>query len=629
MYRGESTDEARAWPTALEHKIRVHLGVVFHRLLAAESVHLKVAVEEVSQANDSLGVPVQPIDPFGYRRSGHPDYPKELIADVEGHKVSLQCHIWPGRSDLTGFRIGGAKGEEHQGFFVYRIDRLLQVGGWAGIATASTSRQLARVVLDDSDVTGRFVTMNSEKQGLRFDPVFSEALSRTRADDGTTFVARLKKLWDEDFHPVMLTRAGGEAMPPDFDSLREHIAEAYAAMSVDGDPILIVNSNKQITEQQRKLDFEEDDVWRILVGGAQLSRGFTTEGLTISYYRRKTFRADTLMQAGRWFGFRPGYQDLVRLYIRRDAVVDLYEAFEALLMDEEAFREEVRQYEGFDENGIPIIEPRQVPPLVSQHLPWPRPTARNKMWNAVIESKATALQFRDLYGLPPREDRDSLQSNLTEVGLPLLNKATEPITLSYEIPNASSGRVEARCGLIDAALFRSLTEKMHRHPDYREHVDPVMRFMDKAIEDGRLRDLLVVWPQARKRVQWVDLPELSPSPAPVVVRNRRPGRIDFIGSDAKHRAAALPVTRGEDIAGMGASQTRGAIPAYLVDDRPVEPSSGERLGRLQDPGALIVLFSLASPERATPRKRDLIQWTVRAKSAESEVSVSGDRVTEG
>ena len=57
------------------------------------------------------------------------------------------------------------------------------------------------------------------------------------------------------------------------------------------------------------------------------------------------------MQAGRWFGFRPGYQDLVRLYIRRDPQVDLYEAFEALLMDEEAFRAELSQYAGFDEDG--------------------------------------------------------------------------------------------------------------------------------------------------------------------------------------------------------------------------------------------------------------------------------------
>ena len=131
-------------------------------------------------------------------------------------------------------------------------------------------------------------------------------------------------------------------------------------MTVDGDPVLVVNSDKAITANQRKLDFEADRVWRILVGGTQLSRGFTVEGLTVSYFRRRTAQADTLMQAGRWFGFRPGYQDLVRLYIRRDHTVDLYEAFEALLLDEEAFREELRQYEGYDDDGRPLVEPRQI-----------------------------------------------------------------------------------------------------------------------------------------------------------------------------------------------------------------------------------------------------------------------------
>ena len=57
------------------------------------------------------------------------------------------------------------------------------------------------------------------------------------------------------------------------------------------------------------------------------------EGLTVSYYRRRTRQAATMMQMGRWFGFRAGYKDLVRLYIGRNEqdrtmYLDLYEAFE-------------------------------------------------------------------------------------------------------------------------------------------------------------------------------------------------------------------------------------------------------------------------------------------------------------
>ena len=53
----------------------------------------------------------------------------------------------------------------------------------------------------------------------------------------------------------------------------------------------------------------------IAIGGDKLSRGLTLEGLTVSYYLRASKMYDTLMQMGRWFGYRPGYLDLCRLYI--------------------------------------------------------------------------------------------------------------------------------------------------------------------------------------------------------------------------------------------------------------------------------------------------------------------------
>ena len=53
----------------------------------------------------------------------------------------------------------------------------------------------------------------------------------------------------------------------------------------------------------------------IAIGGNKLSRGLTLEGLSVSYYLRSSKMYDTLMQMGRWFGYRPGYPDLCRLYI--------------------------------------------------------------------------------------------------------------------------------------------------------------------------------------------------------------------------------------------------------------------------------------------------------------------------
>lgn len=56
----------------------------------------------------------------------------------------------------------------------------------------------------------------------------------------------------------------------------------------------------------------------IAIGGDKLSRGLTLEGLSVSYYLRASKMYDTLMQMGRWFGYRPGYVDLCRLFISRE-----------------------------------------------------------------------------------------------------------------------------------------------------------------------------------------------------------------------------------------------------------------------------------------------------------------------
>ncbi|MFJ1543575.1 Z1 domain-containing protein [Streptomyces sp. NPDC088246] len=157
-----------------------------------------------------------------------------------------------------------------------------------------------------------------------------------------------------------------------------------------GGPVIVVNGDTERDYAQPDLDFDRTHrVWKTLVGGTKLSRGFTVEGLTVTYYRRTTQQADTLMQMGRWFGFRPGYRDLVRLYIGREEpmgkskTVDLHEAFEAICRDEETFRSQLSRYAELVD-GKPQVTSAQIPPLMSQHLPWIKPSARNKMFNTEL-----------------------------------------------------------------------------------------------------------------------------------------------------------------------------------------------------------------------------------------------------
>ncbi|MBW8172947.1 ATP-binding protein [Ornithinimicrobium sp. Arc0846-15] len=187
VFHGHSDEDAISWLKHSQTRVMTHLAVTFHRLIEQDSLSIDIVIADESRAHDANPTPVFPIDPFGYRPSGHPSYPKDLLVQLPSGQVKLTCHIWPAKSDITGFRIGNKPGEQFQGFYVYRHDRLLQLGGWGQVVTASSDRQLARVIIDDPQAIGSLVTMNPEKSGLRFDPAFGEAVEAARADDGITF----------------------------------------------------------------------------------------------------------------------------------------------------------------------------------------------------------------------------------------------------------------------------------------------------------------------------------------------------------------------------------------------------------------------------------------------------------
>jgi len=98
--------------------------------------------------------------------------------------------------------------------------------------------------------------------------------------------------------------------PVDFDGVLNHLIAA-----VNGIEIVCANSESKFT-----LDYSNEPKQYIVVGGNRLSRGFTLEGLTVNYFVRDTNYADSLLQMGRWFGYRPGYLDCCKLFTTSDTV---------------------------------------------------------------------------------------------------------------------------------------------------------------------------------------------------------------------------------------------------------------------------------------------------------------------
>ena len=84
--------------------------------------------------------------------------------------------------------------------------------------------------------------------------------------------------------------------------------------------IFLINSQSDETLNYRKHEQDGNSLTAIAVGGVSLSRGLTIEGLCMSYVYRNTRQYDTLMQMGRWFGYRTGYEDLCTVYLSRDSI---------------------------------------------------------------------------------------------------------------------------------------------------------------------------------------------------------------------------------------------------------------------------------------------------------------------
>jgi len=156
----------------------------------------------------------------------------------------------------------------------------------------------------------------------------------TRRIDHEALVAQLKDLWERDFVPTCATVAGrvpepgGPPLVPAWDEVLAALPDAVSDIEVR-----VVNGTAKDA-----LDYSEPGkgLKVVAIGGDKLSRGLTLEGLCVSYFVRTTKMYDTLMQMGRWFGYRPGYVDLCRLY----TTADLVEWFEHIADAAEELRSE-------------------------------------------------------------------------------------------------------------------------------------------------------------------------------------------------------------------------------------------------------------------------------------------------
>lgn len=166
----------------------------------------------------------------------------------------------------------------------------------------------------------------------------------------------MRSLYEREVDRMKVIRS--EEVYPEWDELKLAVSQVVRETKC-----IVENS---ASDGQLKYEGKEPATY-IVIGGNALSRGLTLEGLICSYYLRASKTYDALLQMGRWFGFRLGYEDLIRIWTTED----IQEDYRYLADIEDELREEIRE----------IDDPSVVAVKIRADRKKLNVTSRNKMRN--------------------------------------------------------------------------------------------------------------------------------------------------------------------------------------------------------------------------------------------------------
>ena len=172
---------------------------------------------------------------------------------------------------------------------------------------------------------------------------------------------QLRELWDKESEAVPARRFGRSEVS--FDELEPRILACAKSIEIKVE-------NWESTE---RIDYDLPGRRYLVIGGNVLARGLTLEGLVVSFFMRTSSQYDTLMQMGRWFGYRRGFEDLPRIWME----AGIQNAFYQLATVEEEIRRDIGYYSRHN------VTPAQFAPRIRK-IPGMMITNRNRLRHTVM-----------------------------------------------------------------------------------------------------------------------------------------------------------------------------------------------------------------------------------------------------
>jgi len=407
-----------------------------------------------------------------------------------------------------------------------------------------------------------------------------------RGDGGSSrpLLSELRRLWEEDFIPTTDAFDDPDYPPVSWESIEPLLGQVASSIQV-----------RQINGSARDiLDYglnKETGLSVIAIGGDKLSRGLTLEGLTVSYFLRASRMYDTLMQMGRWFGYRPGYLDLCRLY----TTPELNQWFEHITEANEELRQE------FDHMAAVGGTPRDYGLKVKSH-PALMITSRVKLRTGIELQLSFAGSISETVVF--HRDRENLERNFrtAEVLLRRLGAPAET-TPERERPGGRSHRWTGTSvwNGVSAAEILSFLNQFVTHPT-NQKVDArlLSDYIERQTGIGELQSwtvALISGEGENARIGELDTRLVSRSP------NERSLSIEEQRAEGRYIIRRLLSPRDEAI-DLDLDRYQTALMQTVQDaartgrrEIPTTPS-GPKIRAQRDPGTGLLLLYPLSPSTA-------------------------------
>lgn len=175
--------ERDKWLAGLAKRVQRHFSLVFHRFIERDLVRIFVEVWDNTTQEVGSRIPVPALDPFSFR-SPIAGYPVTFSGrTLSKARVDLHCALVPPQSESESVRIGGASLDQLSGFYVYRNNRLIQMGGWQELIQVNQKDlQLARIRIElDDNLLHAGMKLTPEKTAVKFSDDVKRAILSSKS----------------------------------------------------------------------------------------------------------------------------------------------------------------------------------------------------------------------------------------------------------------------------------------------------------------------------------------------------------------------------------------------------------------------------------------------------------------